>query len=222
MRKLWQALRGVFSAKADGKKALSDYLVTIETPRLMLREFTAGDVDRIHDISRTPGFVYYCFDGTREKAEAFLRRAVDTQKPDIKTGKRSDVMLAICAKDTGDLVGHVSIESIFYNGMRHHEINFFVDPACQNKGYGREAAISMMRYGFEDMGIPHYTVTTHPDNHASKHVILTEGYKEIGKIDLQTARGLEPRIMFELTKEDFYKMREKDKRPMLLPRGPKP
>ena len=205
-----------------GKNRTQTEAIHIETPRLVLREHKPEDLGRILEMTSKPGFYYYCFDGTKEKVDAFLKKSIDSRLPDPHTKKREDVMLAIEIKGTGELVGHVSIEKMFYLGNKAYEINFFVDPACQNKGYGREAAVNLMRFGLEDLEMPGYTVTAHPENGASKHVIYTEGYVKIGDTTMETTNGVEPREVFLLTKDAFYKVREKDKKPMLLPRAPKP
>ena len=211
-----------FFNRLVGKNNECTQAITIETPRLVLREHRPEDLDRLVEMTSKPGFFYYCFDGTKEKVQAFLKKCIDSRLADPHSKKREDIMLAIELKETGELVGHVSIEKMFYLNQKAYEINFFVDPACQNKGYGREAAVNLMRYGLEDLKLPGYTVTAHPENAASKHVIYTEGYVKIGDTSMETTNGIEPREVFLLTGEAFYKVREKDKKPMLLPRAPKP
>lgn len=218
MKNWWRELGCLFSSKADPEKVQDAAKIKIETPRLVLREFEPEDIDRIHEISSMPGFFYYCFDGTREKSAEFVQSAIDSQKPDMKTGKRENVLLAVALKDTGHLVGHVSIEAVDHRpGVDDYEINFFTDPAVQKKGYGREAAVNMMRYGFEDMGLDDYIVTIHPKNAPSQRVAITEGYVKVGETKIMTSKGEQPRDMLVLTKEAFYNQRARDKRPMFEP-----
>ncbi len=205
-----------FFKSADPKEALNAHLITMETPRLILREHKPEDITRIHEISQCEGFDYYCLDGTREKAEEFIKEAKRTQKPDPKEGRRQNHMLAITMKDTGEVIGHTCLERVHYVDGADYEVNFFVDPACQNKGYGLEAILNLTHYAFETYDLKTITVTTRPDNKPSQHLIEKEGYTKIASITMDTVNGPEPRELFILQKATFYEKRAQDKRPILL------
>lgn len=227
MNKWLQSIRGVFCKKADHQEALNAHLVDIETPRLRLREFTMDDVEGIHRMTSKPGFFYYCFDGTKEKAEEFVRRAIEEQKPDLARGKRQNILLAVELKETGQLVGHASIENVDRRPGREdirpdkedYEINFFTDPEFQNKGYGREAVANIMHYGFQKLKLEDYVITIHPENGPSQRVAQKEGYVKIGTTSLETTKGKQPRDVLVLTQDAFYKLRAQDSRPMIIGYG---
>lgn len=202
----------------------SEFPVRIETPRLILREMEPEDADRILEMTTKPGFFYYCFDGTREKVDAFLQEAARTRAIDPETGMRENHMLSVVVKDTGELVGHVCLEQVHYVAGLNYEVNFFIDPDHQSKGYGREAAANLMHYGFQTMDMLAYTATVHPDNGPSQRVTRTEGYRKIADITIRTVRGEEPRDLFILTPEAFYEAHKNDKRPVIpgLGGGPGP
>lgn len=202
-----------FSYNADPAKP---HLITMETPRLILREHEMGDVTRMHEIAQTPGFVYYCLDGTKQKAEDFIKEAIRTQTPDPATGRRENHMLAIVLKDTGEVIGHCCLEKVPYVEEAPYEVNFFVDPIYQNKGYGIEAILNIMHYGFQKYDLKALMATTHPNNGPSRHMIVREGYIHIANIDMDTVNGKEPRHLFIMARETFYDRRTKDKRPILL------
>jgi RimJ/RimL family protein N-acetyltransferase len=223
------SIKSEFSGSSDPYRAARGKPIRMETPRLIMREHTPADAEKLHAMTSKPGFKYYCFDGSREKVDAFLKESVRTQKPDPQSGMRDNHMLALEDKTTGVLVGHVCLERVHYHKGLNYEINFFVDPAHQNKGYGREAAVNMMHYGFNDLGLYAYTVTIHPQNGPSRHVAMTEGYQKIADISIDTVHGEEPRDLYVLTKDVFYALRQKDKRPMILnytppapPQAPQP
>ncbi len=96
--------------------------------------------------------------------------------------------------------------------------NDFTDPKYQNKGYGREAGVNLMLYGLENLGMPGYGVTIHPDNKPSLKVATTEGYVKAGETTLETVRGTEPRLVLILSKEEFFHQRTKDKVSYFLPK----
>jgi|GEM_PF-3310632 len=214
----------------SANKAQENYPITLETPRLLLREHKPDDLDRIHDISKSKGFVYFCFDGTREKAEEFISEALRTQRPAPKTGRRENHMLAIIEKSTGELIGHTCMEAVSYLKGADYEVNFFVDPKYQNKGYGIEAILNLTDWGYRTYDLASMTVTVHPKNGPSRHLIVKEGYSKVDDVTIKTVAGSEPRELFLQTREVFYRQRANDTRPILLsqidgsasPDGPKP
>lgn len=211
-----RSLLAHFFGSADSEKANEKHLITLETPRLILREHKLEDVDRIYEISKSKGFDYYCFDGTRKKAEEFIAEAIRTQKPDPSTGRRPNHMLAITIKDTGELIGHTCLESVNYIKGADYEVNFFVDPKYQNKGYGLEAIANMSDYGYKTYNLPTMTVTVHPNNGPSRYLIVKDGYKKVDDLTMKTATGTEPRELFVQKRATFYEKRSKDKYPLLM------
>jgi RimJ/RimL family protein N-acetyltransferase len=207
-----------FDGNAAPPAPAGAYPVTIETPRLILREIEKSDAPAILAITQKPGFHYYCFDGTQNTVDAFIQSAIDTRKtnPD---GMRDEIMLAVTLKDTGELIGHVALQRVSHVPGYPFDANFFIDPDKQNKGYGREALINMKHYGYEKLDQKGYTITVHPDNHASQHVFLSEGYGHIKDTFISTVNGKEPRMLLFQSKDQFYKQRALDKRPLLLPKA---
>jgi hypothetical protein len=63
--------------------------VHIETPRLILRETQASDLDAFRDITTRPGFYYYCFDGSDNKLHDFINESIKTQSPRQTSGLRA-------------------------------------------------------------------------------------------------------------------------------------
>ena len=189
--------------------------VRIETPRLLLREFKSNDAQKLHEIINAPGFSYYCFDGSLSSVERFLQDAKDTKKP-MPDGTRKEYMLAVVLKETGDLIGHVALQRVDHVKGFEFDANFFIDPAHQSKGYGRECLINIKNFGYDKLGHPGYTITVHPDNSPSLKVFLSEGYSIIGQTTIDTINGKEPRLLLFQDKAGFYARRKLDKNPLLL------
>lgn len=215
-------LKNLFQRLAKrGQKSGTD--VKLVTPRMVIREIEPSDAARILEISKTPGFEYYCFDGTQEKVDDYLKKCAEHRQPDGSDGKRTYIMLAMTLKDTGEFIGGVSLENKHFYGDLNYEVNFFVDPKHQNRGYGREAAVNIMRYAFEDFGLKGINVTIEPDNKSSLAVAHGEGYKEVGDVDIKTpCYGVRKHLVLMLDRETFWAQRNKDKKPMLLPEKAKP
>lgn len=216
--KLNKKIKAEFDLSAGPAPIPGAYPITIETPRLILREIEKSDAPAILAITQKPGFHYYCFDGTQSTVDAFIQSAIDMRKP-AKDGLREEILLAVTLKDTGELIGHVALQRVSHVAGYPFDANFFIDPDKQNKGYGREALINMKHYGYEELGQKGYTITVHPDNHASQHVFLSEGYKHIKDTQINTVNGMEPRMLLFQGKDQFYKQRDLDKRPLLMPKA---
>ena len=217
IKDIWNKIVKNKAAKKAAKKDTStNGGIVIETPRLILREHTLEDADRIEEITNSEGFFYYCFDGTREKVDEFIREAIRTQTPDPVTGRRPNHMLAIILKETGEVIGHTCMEAVNYVKGADYEVNFFVDPQFQNKGYGIEAILNLTDWGYKEYGLPSMTVTVDPNNGPSRHLIIKEGYEKVDDITMKTVNGTEPRELYIQTREKFYEQRAKDKRPILM------
>ena len=156
--------------------------LTIETPRLILREIELSDKKKLLEITNVPGFEHYCFDGSEEKVDDFLKKCLVNRKPNPKTGKRDYFMLAITDKETGEFLGCTSLEHKSFVKGADYEVNFFVDQRKQSKGYGREAIVNLMDYAFVQMKQKALNVTIEPDNKNSLATALTQGYKDTGSV----------------------------------------
>ena len=156
--------------------------IRIETPRLILREIELSDRKKLLEITNTPGFSHYCFDGTEEKVDDFLTKCLINRKLSPKASKRDYIMLAITDKATGEFMGCASMERKTFVPGANYEVNFFVDVRKQSKGYGREAIVNLMDYAFVNMRQKAINVTIEPDNKNSLATVLTQGYKDTGEV----------------------------------------
>lgn len=216
-----QSTAPTFNAQANQQQALNAHLVEIETPRLKIREFTLADVDAVFNIIQQPNFAFHYFDGTRKSVVDFVNKCIDKQNPDPATGQRSDIMMAVERKDDGAFVGFASVETVHYpEGTTVMEPNFFIDPSIQNKGYGREAVINVMKYVFDNLKIAGLNATIESHNKPSLAVALSEGYKDTGReISFNTPQGVRTYMVLSLDRTTFYEKRQNDKVQLILQKG---
>lgn len=168
-------------------------MAMIETKRCRIREFTHKDVDDIHDIATTPGFVFYSLDGSEEKSREFIERAIALahEKP-----RRTHFKMAVeCQTQPGRCIGYVAFDAL--DGIQP-DIGYLVHPKWQGKGIATEAMRGLMVYllaqrpDILDIGL-----TVHPDNIASRRVAEKLSFREVGHKSFETLRGVEPRIIYE-------------------------
>lgn len=110
---------------------------------------------------------------------------------------------AIKRLDDGAFLGSIGI--VFFHDEKneelvHRDLGYFIIPEFQENGYGFEAAKAVCQNFFEQY--PLLEATAHPDNQASIKLLRKLGAKVVRRIR-HTKYGNEPRLVFNLTKEDF-------------------
>lgn len=126
-----------------------DYPVT--TDRLLLRPFVDADLDAMFSYHRLPEVARYLMWPPRDREQAAASLKYRMEHPTIE--KEGDVLvLAVEHRETGALLGDVNL-SLMSEWDRTGEFGFIFDPRHQGKGYAREAAVEMLRLGFDQLGL---------------------------------------------------------------------
>jgi len=123
----------------------------IETVRLTLRPFTEDDFEALYAYQKLPEVARYLYGGPRDRAETaeVLKRRVSVRSLE----KAGDVLvLAVVLRETGELVGDVNLAWLSEES-KQGEFGFVFNPAFHGNGYAGEAAVEMLRLGFEGLGL---------------------------------------------------------------------
>ncbi len=123
----------------------------IETERLILRPFEPGDQDDLHAVQALPEVARYLYRGplTRDESRHVLEERI--AHPTLEA-EGDTLVLAAVTKGGGQFVGDVTL-IWFSQEHRQGEVGFVLHPDHHGRGYGREAALAMLRLGFEDLGL---------------------------------------------------------------------
>jgi len=116
--------------------------VLLKTSRLVLRPFQPdADLDDAYAYMSDPEVVRYLYweVRTREQVRAFL-------------GERGSHVLALELPAEGRVIGEVLLRPTSEE-HRQGEVGYVLNPAYQGKGLASEAAVAMLRYGFEELGL---------------------------------------------------------------------
>ena len=123
----------------------------IQTARLLLRPFAAGDLDALYAIQSRADVTRYLYWYPRSREEVREVLMVRAQRAAI-AAEGDTLVLAIERRDSGIVIGDVNL-SWRSAAHRQGEVGFVLHPDHHGRGYGRFAAGAMLRLGFEELGL---------------------------------------------------------------------
>lgn len=155
------------------KSDLYRNLPRLETPRLVLRALTMGDVDDIfayasdEEVTR---FLRWGPHRAREETECYIGDVLR----DYKEGR--DGPWAVEHRETGRVVGSIHLMSISAR-RRKAEVGFVLSRAYWSRGLMSEALRSVLAYSFETLGLNRVEAFCIVENRASIRVLEKVGMR---------------------------------------------
>ena len=121
----------------------------LKTERLILREFTMGDIDELYVILSDPkSMKYYPAPFTYEKCRQWIQWNLDNYK------KYGFGLWAVTLKEDGKFIGDCGITMQMIDGSLVPEIGFHINKMHTRKGYASEAACVCLDYAFNTLKLP--------------------------------------------------------------------
>ena len=122
------------------------------------------------------------------------RREPLTEKDEIDYIKNkmdnNATMFSMIEKKTNKFIGNIE----FFNRVfEEAEWGIVITTKMQNKGYGREALMRSVEYGFNELGLNRIYLSVYVDNPRAMHVYEQCGFKEFKRDDVD--------IFMEIVKE---------------------
>jgi len=78
------------------------------------------------------------------------------------------------------LIGHIGFEGLDLR-HRHAELGIMIgDQQYQGRGYGRDAIVTALRFGFDTLGLHRVAIKARRDNGRSVHLYRSVGFEEVG------------------------------------------
>ncbi|MEO8512111.1 MAG: GNAT family N-acetyltransferase [Ignavibacteria bacterium] len=145
----------------------------IETPRLILREFSSDDGDFIHELLNTPGWLKYIGSRkieTTEDAVNYIESRIRKSYSETGFGfyliviKSSNAKAGMCG-----LVKRDSLDDI--------DIGFALLPRFENNGYAFEAAEGVLKYAKDKLKLFRVAAITATYNNSSIKLLEKLGMK---------------------------------------------
>lgn len=173
--------------------------MTLETKRLILRPFTAGDAGDVFAYAANPR-VGPIAGWPPHKSQAESLEIIQTvfSQPGV---------FAIQEKETGCVLGSVGFVDRHPAGCFPHcpdnEIGYGLTPACWGRGYVPEAVEAVLAYGFQHLGYHRIWCGHYGGNWRSRRVILKCGFRYQFSVTEQVA------ILGE-TRQTFHYMQTRE------------
>lgn len=123
----------------------------IITPRLILRPCHLDDLDAVYAYQSRPEVSRYLYWDVRSRDEVADVVAQRVSSPTLE--REGDILvLAVVIREAGTLIGDVNL-SWLSREHRSGEFGFVFNPDHHGHGYAAEAAVEMLRLGFDGLGL---------------------------------------------------------------------
>lgn len=142
----------------------------IFTDRLIIRRFEHGDWPAVLEYTSDAGVMKYIPGGVHDEAAA--RQFVENN-----TGAEAR-NFPVLLKAEGRLIGHMVFHHYF--GGHTYEIGWVFHPEYHRQGFATEAALALLKYGFELLNLHRIIATCQPENEASWRVMEKIGMRREG------------------------------------------
>jgi RimJ/RimL family protein N-acetyltransferase len=156
----------------------------LHTARLVLSPAVADDLDALHALWADADVRHYLFDDepvSRERAAAVL---ADTLALADGLG-----LWSVRLKGGRDLIGCVGLMPVATAAEYDPSLAGAVEPlaafapAAWGNGYATEALTAVLRYGFDDLGLPLVAAVNDVPNAASDRLVRRLGFEVTGECD---------------------------------------
>ncbi len=139
----------------------------LETERLVLRQFTLDDAKQVQKLAGDRQIATTTLNVPHPYNDGMAEEWIGTHEELYQS--RKGASFAITLKESGELIGAISIMSIVED--HQGELGYWMGAPYWNKGYCTEAAREMLRYGFMERGLNRIHASYFARNPASGRVM---------------------------------------------------
>ena len=147
----------------------------IRTSRLSLRPFAPGDVDALYEYHRLPEVVRYLETEPRSRADV---QAIVAERAAVRALTDEGQALCLVAElaDSGKVAGDCVL---FWRSrmQQRGEIGYILNPAYHGQGLATEVAGTLLRLGFDGLGLHRIVARCDARNVASARVMERVGMR---------------------------------------------
>jgi RimJ/RimL family protein N-acetyltransferase len=150
---------------------------TLPTNRLLLRPFVISDAPRVQHLAGAREIYATTLTVPHPYADGLAEQWIASHAVHFYSGK--GITLAMTLADAGELVGAIGLR--VHPQHQRAELGYWVGVPYWNNGYCTEAAVAVIRYGFE-LGLHKITARHLIGNEASKRVMVKAGMRKEGEL----------------------------------------
>lgn len=145
--------------------------------RTTLRDFRLDDADDTAAIIGDDRVTHWLSFDSRphEAAVAMMERAIET----AKENPRVEYYLGITATGDDTIIGFVRLA---LGGVRAAKLGFAVNADHWGNGHARNAALAVIRYGIDELGLHRITAAVGPENKRSLRLVESIGFTYEGRL----------------------------------------
>lgn len=153
---------------------------TIETERLILREYTEEDAPAFFLLNSDPEVMRYVPDGALANVDQ--AREILISHPIADYRERGFGRWACVLKEAGEHIGFCGLK--YLKEIDGIDLGFRFVPSQWGKGLATEASLASIRYGFEELVLDHIVALAEPENRASIRVLEKVGMQFVEMVRL--------------------------------------
>ena len=174
---------------------------TLETERLLLRNWEESDIDDLYEYARV--------EGVGEMAGWPHHANIETSKEILKGFIANDDVYAIVIKEQNKVIGALGVHNksrdSSYKADLQREIGYVLNKAYWGRGLMPEAVRGVIKYAFEELNVDILWCAHFSTNPQSKRVIEKSGFRFYGD-GIYKAKALNKSFedkIYIMTKEDY-------------------
>ncbi len=183
----------------------AETLPTLETERLLLRFFEAGDAEDV--------FSYAQSENVGPMAGWAAHKSLEDSQRAVEMFRRDGDVWAVVEKKSGCVIGSVGLHKQGRRSVKGaRELGYVLGEKYWGQGYATEACGAVLSYAFRELKSPVVSVGHFPFNQRSKNVIQKLGFTYEGT--LRRAWTLpngsdSDELIYSMLKEEYESMKEK-------------
>ena len=156
-----------------------DAHIILETPRLILRQFTEADVDNLFNLNSDPEVMRYLTGGRPTPREDIRDQILPLH---LAVYGRLDRLGTWAAESraTGEFLGWFHFRPGPDSDISNIDLGYRLRRPAWNKGYATEGSRAVIDLGFSELGVERVFAHTMTLNAASRHVLEKCGLRLVG------------------------------------------
>ncbi|MEW1776032.1 GNAT family N-acetyltransferase [Streptomyces sp. NPDC086777] len=175
-------------------------MVTLKTPRLLLRRWREEDIAPMAAVNADPEVMRWIRDGS-VRDERQTRAGVRAWESEWEA--RGFGLFAVELRSTGELAGFtgLSVPGFLPEVLPAVEVGWRLGRSHWGRGLATEAAVAAVRFGFEERGLERLVSIVQVGNDASERIVTKLGMRPVRETANPTSGW--PVRVFELSSERY-------------------